>query len=327
MSKSLLQDVKKDNFNEFLFGLGLNNQYMPNKYDENIFHYTSPNGFNSILFGDKGKVTLWASRYDCLNDMSEGTIVLQIYIKVCEDLLNSEKITKEQYDEIANLKANKKMFTTYKSNKTDEISTTKREECQKYICSFSKNQDSLAMWNYYSKGSKYEGYNIGFDSTEVKAAFNHFYGSGISRKIFPVIYDKIKQQELIKTFLLDILKFYSVTRKEGIKSAISIQLADWSLIFKSEYFQHEEEVRVIISIPKDPLNPIPLEIKYRNNFGYIIPYIELPFEKHCVSDVCIGPLQCTDEQKETQKKILHERLIVNGYNHARETYSKIPIRY
>lgn len=319
-----------EDFQVFLFGLGLNNQYMPDKYDGNIYHYTSPNGIESILFKDKGKVTLWASRYDCLNDISEGTIALQIYKEVCEDLRNSKEITKEQYDKITNLEAIKKEFITYESS-NKKINMTECVECEKYICSFSKNHDSLAMWNYYSKGSKYEGYNIGFHSIEINEAFNYFYGSGIRGEIYPVIYKKIEQQQLIKKFLLKILEYYSAENEKNIKITISSQLAYWSLIFKSEYFQHEEEVRVIISIPKDSLKDskktIPLDIKYRNNYGYIIPYIELKFEKYCVSDICIGPLQCNDKQKETQKKILHERLIANGYNHAEGTYSKIPIRY
>ncbi len=198
---------------------------------------------------------------------------------------------------------------------------------KKYICSFSKNQDSLAMWNYYSKDSKYEGYNIGFYSVEIKEAFNHFFGSGNSGQVFSVIYDKKEQQELIETFLLEILEYYSVTRKERIKLEISKQLANWSLIFKSKYFQHEDEVRVIISIPQNAKTHSSLCVKYRNNFGYIIPYIELPFEKDYVSDVCIGPLQCTEKQKETQKNILQERLKANSYNNSRVSYSKIPIRY
>lgn len=319
-----------EDFGVFLLGLGLNNQYMPDKYDGNIYHYTSPNGFESILFKDEEKVTLWASRYDCLNDMSEGTIAIKIYKETCEDLLKSKEITKEQYDEIANLEANKKEFTSYKGYNI-KSDLTERVERQKYICSFSINQDSLAMWNYYSKGNKYEGYNIGFHSIQIKQAFNHFYGSGISGRIYPVIYDKIKQKQLIKKFLLKILEYYSTENKKTIKSEISRQILDWSLIFKSGYFQHEEEVRVIISIPKDSLEDVkktsPLDIKYRNNYGYIIPYIELSFEKNCVSDVCIGPIQYNDEQKETQKKILHERLNTNGYVLAELIYSKIPIRY
>lgn len=158
--------MKMDDFHEFLIDLTYENAYMPNEYNENIFHYTSPNGFNSILFGNEEKVTLWANRYDCLNDMSEGTISSHVYKEVCEDLLESKKITKEQYDEISNLEANKKKFTTYNiiDNETGINSMTKMKKCQKYICSFLKNPDSLAMWNYYSKESKYEGYNIGFHS-------------------------------------------------------------------------------------------------------------------------------------------------------------------
>ena len=45
-----------------------------------IFHYTSPAGFESILFGNKSHIELWASRYDCLNDASEGTVALERYM-------------------------------------------------------------------------------------------------------------------------------------------------------------------------------------------------------------------------------------------------------
>ena len=39
---------------------------------------TSPTGFSSIMSGDLEQVTLWASRYDCLNDASEGTVVEEV---------------------------------------------------------------------------------------------------------------------------------------------------------------------------------------------------------------------------------------------------------
>ncbi len=98
-----------NDFNKFISDLIYKNPYMPDEYNGKIFHYTSPNGFNSILFDDKKeKVTLWASRYDCLNDMSEGTIASHIYKEVCKKLLESKKITKEQYDEITDLRADKK---------------------------------------------------------------------------------------------------------------------------------------------------------------------------------------------------------------------------
>ena len=52
-----------------------------------------------------------------------------------------------------------------------------------------------------------------------------------------------------------------------------LYVTDWSLIFKKECFEHEKEVRLIVDIAKNT----PIEIKYRNNYGYVIPFIEMNF--------------------------------------------------
>ena len=57
-----------------------------------IYHYTSSAGFESILFGNKSFTELWASRYDCLNDASEGTVAQERYIAVCNSLLQSKEL-------------------------------------------------------------------------------------------------------------------------------------------------------------------------------------------------------------------------------------------
>ena len=44
---------------------------MAEQYTGTIHHYTSANNINPILLnGDR--IVLWASRYDCLNDVSEA---------------------------------------------------------------------------------------------------------------------------------------------------------------------------------------------------------------------------------------------------------------
>jgi len=42
---------------------------MYSEYDEEIFHYTSPGGFESILFSDKDNITLWGTvlSYESVN--------------------------------------------------------------------------------------------------------------------------------------------------------------------------------------------------------------------------------------------------------------------
>lgn len=66
---------------------------MPVEYERDLFHYTSPAGFSSILLGDQEKVTLWASRYDCLNDASEGHVVEEVFQEVCRELKDRGEIT------------------------------------------------------------------------------------------------------------------------------------------------------------------------------------------------------------------------------------------
>lgn len=40
----------KNFMEQFQWLMGLNVSYMPEEYKEDIFHYTSSDGFNSILF-------------------------------------------------------------------------------------------------------------------------------------------------------------------------------------------------------------------------------------------------------------------------------------
>ena len=68
-----IEKIELSNLDKFKILMAMDAHYMPSEYDGDMFHYTSPQGFQSILFGDRFDTVLWASRYDCLNDASEGT--------------------------------------------------------------------------------------------------------------------------------------------------------------------------------------------------------------------------------------------------------------
>lgn len=72
--------------------------FMPTEYGMDLFHYTSPVGLNSILFGDSSKVTMWASRYDCLNDFSEGGVVGPVFQEACMELKETGEIDEYLYN-------------------------------------------------------------------------------------------------------------------------------------------------------------------------------------------------------------------------------------
>ncbi len=292
-------------------------------YNDMMYHYTSSFGFNSILFNDKNMITLWASRYDCLNDTSEGKIALEMYKKVCVKMLNENKLTKELFDFFVDIKPTK---TTYISYLENDINRFTRVECDRYICSFSKNNDSLAMWNYYSKGNMYEGFNIGVHSLSVRDELNINKLEYTNYKISSVFYGQSEQEPLIRNVLNELIALYSKEEETSIRYMISNYLEEWSLIFKSEYFKHEEEVRLIVSIPKKTKVSI-FDIKYRNSAGYIIPYIELKFNKSTVLETSFGPLTCSEDQKYLQTQILDEQLKGSNFPHTSTTYSNIPVRY
>ncbi len=206
--------------------MAMDANYMPPEYDGDIFHYTSPVGFQSILFGDTNDVVIWASRYDCLNDMSEGKVAEEVLHEVAKDLFTQKVISKEIYDFYCSVKP-AHTIPLYREVEGDLKFT--RPECNRYVCSFSKNSDSLAMWNYYSKGSKYEGFNIGFYSKGVKDTLsNTLRGVEAMSHIYPVIYDINEQKELIRPTLLRLKEYYSKENLPQLRAIISTRLLEWA---------------------------------------------------------------------------------------------------
>lgn len=306
---------------QFKILMAMDISYMPPEYGRDIFHYTSPSGFQSILFGNSEHLTLWASRYDCLNDVSEGKVVLDAYAETCAEMLASGEIDKYLYDLFVRVKP---AHTTLLPLHAEDTIKFSRPECHRYVCSFSKNADSLAMWNYYSKGNKYEGFNIGvFPSVLSESLEEMFRDKEAVFHVYPVIYDKAEQKRLIRATLLQLRDHYAKDQETSIRYIIANRLLDWQPIFKSDYFQHEEEVRIIVDLPKQ--NP-PVPIKQRITAGFVIPYIELQIEKTALSFVNFGPLQSLDEQKKQQIRVMEDWLEQSNYSAIVEC-SKIPVRY
>lgn len=298
-----------------------NNSYLPNAYEEEIFHYTSPEGFSSILFGDVNCVTLWASRFDCLNDISEGKIVQEVFQEVCRELLTSNAIKDDLYKVITTTALNRtKIFHVLQGEKEKII----RPEFDRFICSFSKSKDSLPMWNYYSKGGGYEGFNIGFSPDKIRNSLANFMKNRIANcDVIPIIYDKEAQKNYIKSFVLRMSNLSPSEYGFCMRYCIAEALGDWQLVFKDPHFIHEDEVRIIIDIPKVQDQ---LSVKYRINKGYVIPYVEIKLNKDVVSSVNFGPLENTDDHKKQQKKVMEKMLKEKGYS-PNVGFSQIPVRY
>lgn len=138
-----------------------------------------------------------------------------------------------------------------------------------------------------------------------------------------IINSRSEQKRLIEKMLLKLRDNYDKEQESSIRYIISNRLSEWRLVFKYEFFQHEEEVRIIVDVAKREKK---LPVKHRMNAGYIVPYIELKLEKCDVSYVNFGPLQCDVEQKKHQVSVMEEMLESKGYS-ALVDYSHIPVWY
>ena len=104
---------KLSKLDDFKLLLKKDADYMPAEYENDLFHYTSPTGFSSIMSGDLEQVTLWASRYDCLNDASEGTVVEEVYQEVCKELRDRDEITEYLYQLFIKVKTARTILLSY----------------------------------------------------------------------------------------------------------------------------------------------------------------------------------------------------------------------
>lgn len=183
------------------------------------------------------------------------------------------------------------------------------------------------MWNYYTKGDKYEGYNIGFCLWRTQRQNVHiYYGNGYKLDFFTVIYDDQEKKEIIQDTIKELYPFYKDGSKKDIlpriQNILSNFLRDLSLKFKQECFQYEQEVRGILTVPN---GYSPFEVKYRSKAGYIIPYIEYPFPSEIISGITVGPLLHDKAAITNIRQFAKDR----GYllNDDDIQASKIPIRY
>lgn len=300
-----------------------NETLMPYKpYNGTAYHYTSLGNINSILLNNDA-LCLWASRHDCLNDISEGTLPVSRFERACKILFESGAITKDFYDLIKDVSP----------NRTDLIipaikgrARPFRGEFDTYVASFSENSDALAMWNYYSKGNRYEGMNIGvssqtlLDSLEKNLNTDHT----IKLNMVKVVYDTNEQLKILQTAILDIFQNYRPEYNNSVRYCIGTLLASLKPLFKLDYFSHEKEIRLFVNVFKKFKKDIP--VCYRNNAGFVVPYIELNIARSSVSQITLGPNLGSDEQKNHQRAIVHEMLESRGYQALVEC-SKIPVRY
>ena len=297
-----------------------------------IYHYTSPNGLMGIF--DKKTPALFFSQYDSLNDTKERKDIFEILKKYCDKQLEDGRMSQSLYNDIISIPPSDLFGITRELNEkiklesgetVDNITSFANEDCYTYICSFSKNNDSLPMWRMYSKADHYEGFCIEFSTYP----FSHknFYGKGFNIELVEVIYNESQKLSLIESVLSPIMKLYdsaTKTDKDNLLSIIKIMINRFQFAFKNKSFSYEEEIRAILHIPKETTSCTERfsERKYRHNNGLIVPYIIYNLENTSALSITLAPTI----KEEISVINLKDYLLSKELDHIDILLSDIPIR-
>ena len=252
---------------------------LDNDKNSTIYHYTKPEKLLNIL----KSASIRFSNALYLNDKDEIAYSYKLIVKLIDETPNLET---DVFEKIKN-----HFISKYKHIIDGEIDS--KIELEYFTTSFSSENDNLTLWNNYSKGKSYTGYNIGFNKDllikdMIEKEFHPIYGS--------VIYDTKKQAKILTSIfkkwntqiknLSNTRKNYEVHLFDLIFELIDI-LSIVSLFFKNPQFNNEKEYRIVLVNGVDIKSAKQTKIIEKN--GLFIPYIEYNFSHNTVSNVNIGP--------------------------------------
>ena len=280
-----------------------------------LYHYTKPEKLLSIL--ESGTIRFSNALF--LNDKEEVTYTYRLIGNLIEKMpeLNADLFSKIK----------EHFYNKYKNIIDGDDSFNNKYEY--YTISFSTDNDNLTLWNNYSKGQTYTGYNIGFCKKDLiadmeKQGFKAVYGN--------IIYNRDTQLTILKMIFEKwnkefekLLKSRKSQKNEDRKLDVLFELIDIlsiiSLFFKNPHFKDEKEYRIIFinNFRTDAFK----QTKIFEKNGLFVPYIEYKFRKKSVDSINIGPT--------LEENIFYTStclMLSNfGYDKKKINRSKIPLRY
>ena len=240
--------------------------------DENdlVYHYTSVDGLLGII---KSK-SLWFTECSVLNDESEGIHI----VEKAKEVLMEQPYEKE-----------------YVSFVLDSLHDKIKSKC--FICSFSRDNDSLPLWQNYTKSNDKAGYNLAFKISDLRNALYKYFTIFDPRvSIWGVVYNEGIQKEILKTTFDKYYERWKNTKEMiFLKMFLLSELRIFRFQFKHPAFKPENEVRCTIEFSENEYDMLLIGeqnfIKFRNASGLCAPYLEIPIEvEKAMKEITFSPM-------------------------------------
>ena len=286
----------------------------------NIYHYTSTSACNEIL----SHRTLRFTDRNYLNDYSEGRHVIELCIK----------------SEFENLLPNE--YSEYFKNRLQAFyDNPSKKQRLIFQCSFSLDNDNLSLWNYYTKSAGIQGYNLGFNSTELSHNLNTYNESKHHKlTVFhgKIQYNTEQQKAIVEQIISDFIGIIKEYQSDAKFCKLAIDLMIEKILFVGSFFKkccfsHENEYRLLIHLAPY-WDPESKQIKfmvihkgantYEKN-GLFVPYLDIEFEKNDLKTISVSPTMNFDETESNIRNVLN----IHGFNKdlVQIVKSDIPVRY
>ena len=263
---------------------------------EQVCHYSSIYSFEKMIQnitkrGNDYYLTFWASSIYAMNDPSEFIYGYNLLIK---DILPS--IEKELRIKEDRLKLSQLWRQIEGVNNTMEwdkklIGAIYESHQSPFIISFSREKDFLPMWNTYSDKGKgvclcfdnywYQYKNDNIELMHKLHASEVSYGE-VDKSVFNVV--RILYRDYYKQYKDVQDRMQRVKEMAQCFASLAVVASPYH---KHKAYEYEKESR-LIEFKKDEK-----EVQYRcNNWGRIIPYIEVPIKLEYLKQIIVGP--CAD---------------------------------
>jgi hypothetical protein len=281
-------------------GVRLIEEFIRQKPDRMIYHYTSAAGLIGIL---KTK-SIWATSHLHLNDRLEFE--------------TAAKLFGQELKQSALTEPHQRLLMRLVAERRDP----------RFVTSFSEHHDRLSQWRAYGVG---EGYALGFSDTNPIFASAEAASFGLIK----CEYRRPKQRELCRVLIAEFRDL--MTSGRSIDSPVveqqirtSFERYRWTYAlallrasFKHNGFSEEGEWRLVSQYPND-LVP---KLAYRSGRFGVVPYYSLPLSPPSVESridrLIIGPTA----NRRAAKASLKQALATTGFGGTEVVVSHTPLRH